>query len=116
LVHKTGIEVDNNKAETILEARPSSNKKELQSLLGKINFLKHFIMNLVGKMKPFMALLKLKHANQFLWGKEQEAFDQIKSRMSRPLILIPPRSDTPVKLYISTANESIGSLLVQDDQ
>lgn len=39
LVHQPGIKVDTNKAKDILEARPPQNKNELQSLIGKINFL-----------------------------------------------------------------------------
>lgn len=39
LVHQQGIKVDTNKAKDILEARPPQNKNELQSLIGKINFL-----------------------------------------------------------------------------
>lgn len=38
LVHQRGIEVDKNKAREMLEARPPQNKKELQSLINKINF------------------------------------------------------------------------------
>ncbi|CAL8086809.1 unnamed protein product [Prunus armeniaca] len=40
LVHQRDIEIDKNKAKSIIEALPPRNKKELQSLLGKINFLK----------------------------------------------------------------------------
>ena len=50
LVHQRGIESDKNKANSIIEALPPWNKKELQSLLGKINFLRRFISNSVGKI------------------------------------------------------------------
>ena len=42
----------------MLEASPPRNKKELQSLTGKINFLQRFIANSAGKMKAFSPLLK----------------------------------------------------------
>ena len=53
LIHKKGIEVDKNKAKAIIEAKPSSSKKELQIFLGKVNYLQRFISNLSGRTKVF---------------------------------------------------------------
>ena len=39
LVHQKGTEVDKNKARVMLKANPLRNKKELKSLISKINFL-----------------------------------------------------------------------------
>ena len=71
-MHYHGIEVDENKTKAILEARLPWNKKELQSLLGKINFLRRFIMNLIGKSKVFSPLHKLKNSEEMIWGEEQQ--------------------------------------------
>jgi hypothetical protein len=49
VVHKKGIEINQNKTKAILETKPPSTKKEIQSLLGIINFLRRFISNLSGK-------------------------------------------------------------------
>ena len=65
LVHQRGIEIDKNKAKSIIEALPPRNKKELQSLLGKINFLRRFISNSAGKIQPFSSLLRLKQEQTF---------------------------------------------------
>ena len=79
LVHHCGIEVDENKARAIIDAPPPTNKKQLQSLLNKINFLRRFIANSVGKMKAFSTLLKLKDSDRFEWREEHPAaFTQIK--------------------------------------
>ena len=53
VVHKKGIEINQNKTKAIMEAKAPSTKKELQSLLGNINFLIRFISNLVVELKPF---------------------------------------------------------------
>ncbi|KAI5311271.1 hypothetical protein L3X38_000110 [Prunus dulcis] len=45
LFHQRGIEVDKNKAKAIINAPVPRNKKELQSLLENINFLRRFIAN-----------------------------------------------------------------------
>jgi len=57
VVHKKGIEINENKTKAILETKPPPAKKELQSLLEKINFLRIFISNLSGKTQVFLPLL-----------------------------------------------------------
>ncbi|KAM1758776.1 hypothetical protein ACFX11_007869 [Malus domestica] len=116
LVHHSGIEVDENKARAIISAPPLTTKKQLQSLLGKINFLCRFIANSAGKMKAFSTLLKLKDSDTFAWTDEhQAAFTQIKVSLTTPHVIVPPRRSKPLKLYISAAEESIGCLLAQDN-
>ncbi|XP_008223134.1 PREDICTED: uncharacterized protein LOC103322954 [Prunus mume] len=117
LVHQRGIEIDKNKARSIIEALPPRNKKELQSLLGKINFLRRFISNSAGKIQPFSSLLRLKQEQTFKWEEQhQQAFEEIKHYLSNPPVLSPPRRGRPLKLYISASEVSIGSLLVQDNK
>ncbi|KAM1764144.1 hypothetical protein ACFX11_003422 [Malus domestica] len=116
LVHHRGIEVDENKARAIISAPPPTTKKQLQSLLGKINFLRRFIANSAGKMKAFSTLLKLKDSDTFAWMNEhQAAFTQIKVSLTTPTVLVLPRRGKPLKLYISAAEESIGRLLAKDN-
>jgi hypothetical protein len=50
---------------------PPTNNTQLQSLIGKINFIKRFILNLSGKIQAFSPLLKLKADQEFVWGEEQ---------------------------------------------
>ncbi|KAK1668512.1 hypothetical protein QYE76_056671 [Lolium multiflorum] len=62
--------------------KPPTTKKELQRLIGKINFVRRFISNLSGRIEPFMGLVKIKSDEEFRWGAEQQrAFDEIKERM-----------------------------------
>ncbi|XP_024186911.1 uncharacterized protein LOC112191741 [Rosa chinensis] len=44
------------------------------------------------------------------------AFDRNKTYLASPPVLAPPRAGFPLKLYISAAEASIGSLLAQDDE
>jgi hypothetical protein len=60
LVHEGGIEVGKKSMKAIDEVVPPTNLKELQSLLGKINFVRRFISNLSQKVLLFSPLLKLK--------------------------------------------------------
>ncbi|KAI5446834.1 hypothetical protein KIW84_014607 [Lathyrus oleraceus] len=60
VVHKKVIEINQNKTKVILSRKPPSNKKKLESLLGKINFLRRFISNPSGKTKIFSVMLRMK--------------------------------------------------------
>lgn len=100
----------------ILDLKSPSTKKQLPSLLGKINFLRRFISNLSGKTKVFLPLLKIKKESDFHWGHEQqEAFNAIKGYLTKPHILLPPSRDKSMSLYIVTSDTTIGSMLAQDD-
>ena len=47
------------------EVVPLTTKIELQSLLGKINFISRFISHLSKRVLPFSPLLKLKNDQEF---------------------------------------------------
>jgi hypothetical protein len=70
LVHEGGIEVGKKRMKAIDEVVPLTNLKELQSLLGKINFVRRFISNLSQKVLPFSPLLRIIKDQKFVWGNE----------------------------------------------
>ena len=97
------------------EIVPSTTKIELQSLLGKINFIRRFISNLSKRVLPFSPLLKLKNDQKFKWGDvQQKTFEEIKEYMKCPPVLVPSQQGKPFKLYISVDNRTIGSALMQE--
>ncbi|CAL2266539.1 unnamed protein product [Prunus armeniaca] len=74
LVPQRGIEIDKNKAKSIIEALSPRNKKELQSLLGKINFFRR-------------------------WEEQHhQAFEEIKYYLSNSPVLPLPKRGRPLKL------------------
>ncbi|XP_050365493.1 uncharacterized protein LOC126784029 [Argentina anserina] len=113
IVHERGIEIAEDKAKAVLDASAPRNKKELQSLLGKINFLRRFISNSAGKTAVFSPLMRLKADQKFQWGPEP-VFDKIKEYLTHPPVLRPPQPGIPLKLYISASPYSIAGLLAQD--
>jgi hypothetical protein len=71
---------------------PLTMKRELQQLIGNINFIRRFISNLSGRIEPFMNLVKIKADEEFRWGAEQQrAFKEIKEYLTRPPVLVPPQ-------------------------
>ncbi|XP_051135440.1 uncharacterized protein LOC127254391 [Andrographis paniculata] len=67
-------------------------------------------------MKAFTMLSKGGRSAKFIWGPEQQiAFNEMKKVMSSPLILVSPKKCRPLKLYVAASEETIGSLMAQDD-
>ena len=78
------------------EVVPRTNKIELQSLLGKINFIRRFLSNMSERVMPFSPLLKLKNDQEFKWGNvQQKAFEEIKEYMKFLPVLVPPQQGKP---------------------
>jgi len=117
MVHQRGIEISRRSIDAINKIVAPTNKTELQSLIGKINFIRRFISNLFGKIRAFSPLLKLKADQEFIWGKEQQlALDEIKNYLTNPPVLVPPQQGKPFRLYLSTDGIVIGSALIQEFQ
>jgi hypothetical protein len=114
LVHKRGIEIGLKSQEAVKTMVPPTTKKELQQLIGKINFVRRFISNLSGRIELFMELVKIKVNNEFRWGAEQQrAFEDIKEYLSKPPVLVPPQQDKPFYIYLSVGDTSIASVVIQ---
>jgi hypothetical protein len=115
LVHEGGIEVGKKSMKAIDEVVPATNLKELQSLLGKINFVRRFISNLSQKVLPFSPLSRIKKDQKFVWGDEQQkAFNEIREYMKKPSVLVPPQLNKTFKLYVAADTQTIGLALIQE--
>ncbi len=76
MVQERGVEIDPKKIEKFRDFKEPTCKKEVQKLLGKLNYLRRFISNLVGRIDAFVPILRLKKEADFTWGaKQQEAFE-----------------------------------------
>ena len=115
MVHERGIEISRRSIDAINKVIGPADKIELQSLIGKINFMRRFISNLSGKIKAFSPLLKLKADQEFVWGMEQHlALDEIKNYLMNPPVLVPPQHGKSLRLYLSTDDTIVGSALIQE--
>jgi hypothetical protein len=68
IIHEHGIEIDPKRVKSMKKVRALTCKKELQSFLGKVNYLRRFISNLLGRVKAFTLILRLKNDAEFIWG------------------------------------------------
>ena len=66
LVHNRGIDLDPAKAVAIATIKPSETVKELKSFLGKVSFIKRFILGLALITLAFTKIFK--KGKSFKWG------------------------------------------------
>jgi hypothetical protein len=71
IVYEHGIQIDPKKIESIGNIGESVCKKDVQKLLGKINYLHCFISNLAWRVESLFPLVWLKH-EEFTWGQNSE--------------------------------------------
>ncbi|KAL1364401.1 hypothetical protein AAHE18_03G215500 [Arachis hypogaea] len=117
VIHKKRIAIDKRKADAILAFSAPKSKKEVQSFLGKVNYLRRFTLNISNRTRVFAPLVKLKNDSQFEWRDErQQAFDSIKAYLSKAPIMANVRPHKPLKLYIVASTNTIGCMLAQDDE
>ncbi|XP_070002280.1 uncharacterized mitochondrial protein AtMg00860-like [Nicotiana sylvestris] len=114
VVSRCGIELDPSKIKVIQELPLPSNKTDVMSLHGRLNYISRFIAQLTTTSEPIFKLLKKNAAIK--WTDEcQEAFDKIKRYLSNPPVLAPPEPERPLILYLIVPDNSFGCVLGQHD-
>jgi hypothetical protein len=69
IIHEHGIGIDLKKIKYINKVQPAQCKNDMQKFLGKLNYLRWFIFNLLGKISAFAPILRLKNEAEFTWGR-----------------------------------------------
>jgi hypothetical protein len=89
IVSAEGVRIDPSIVEAIQALYFPRSKKEVQSFLGKIIFLRRFISNFVELVKRITAMLR--KGNEVKWiSKARYYFDQIKKDLTKAHVLISP--------------------------
>ena len=90
-------------------------KKDVQRLLGLINYVRKFIPNLSEFTAPLRELLVKNKPWQ--WGKSQnQSFERIKELLVSKKCLAYYAVQKPVKIQVDASKLGIGTVLLQDDR
>jgi hypothetical protein len=113
---KEGIKIDPNRVDGILKIETPHSKKEVQSFLGKVNFLRRFIPNL-DKIIKYITFM-LRKGNDIKWNMEaKNYFEYINGALTKSPMLSIPYFMKDFILYSFTSQHTIvGVLLQKDDQ
>ena len=80
--------------------------------MGLVSYYRRFVAGFASIAKPLHQLMEKNH--KFLWTKEcQEAFDELKGKLSSPPILAYPRPDGSYILDTDASDVGVGAVLSQ---
>jgi hypothetical protein len=114
IVSRQGIRIDHLKVKAILNLPHPSSLRQLQSLQGKANFLRHFIPNYAKLTLGFTQLLK--KGSEFVWDTTaNKSFEALKLTLTHTPLLFPPYYSRDYFLYPAALDSTIAMGLVQED-
>ncbi|KAI5677330.1 hypothetical protein M9H77_08280 [Catharanthus roseus] len=110
VVHKSGIEIDQDKINAIGKMPEPRTVNEVRSLQGRLAYLRRFISNLAGRCQPFTHLMRKRVP--FKWDDAcSNVFKSIKAYLTRAPILVAHIHGKLLLLYIAAQERSVGALL-----
>ena len=112
IVSKHGIEPIPDKCKAVQDFPVPNTVKKVRSFLGLAGYYRRFVKNFSRIAAPMTELTK--KDQRFIWSKKcQEAFDELKCRLSSPPILAYPDYSLPYILQTDSSQEAIGMILSQ---
>jgi hypothetical protein len=115
IISKEGIKIDPCRVEGILKISTPRRKKEVQYFLGKVNFLRRFIPNLVEIIKNITNMLK--KGSEIKWTPEaRKSFEDIKVALTKAPMLANPNFEKYFILFSFASEHTIASVLLQKDE
>ena len=115
IIGSNGVKPDPSKVEAIVNMREPECKKDIQRLIGMLNYLSQYIPDMSTVTAPMRSLLKVDVP--FVWNTEHEhAFNKIKEILSTTpgLRLFDP--NLKVQIQCDASKTGIGACLLQEGQ
>ena len=116
VVDEHGIRPLDEKVQHIRDFPAPNSLRKLREFLGMINFYRRFIPHCADILQPLTDLLKnRKKKNQSIELSEDElsAFSKAKDELANATILVHPRSDAPLNLFVDASDVGVGGVVHQ---
>ena len=109
-----GISTDPEKIKSVKEWPTPTCVKDVQRFVGLCNYYRRFVENFAQIARPLHNLTKKN--NKFIWdNKCENAFQELKNRLTTAPVLIHPDPSKPFIVECDASNYAIGGILSQKD-
>eukprot|EP00253_Pinus_taeda_P032972 PITA_32972 len=112
IISEDGIRIDTNRVNAIQKVDLPRSRKEIQSFLGKVNFVRCFIPNFAEIVKDITRMLK-KRVDIKWTARAKNSFEQIKKALTQALILISPDFSKEFLVFTFASKNTIVGVLLQ---
>ena len=115
LISEKGIEIDQDRIESIEKMETPKIKKELMTFLGVVNYVSKFIPNCADLTHSLRQLIK--NDVPYVWGDaQQEAFIKLKQELCKAPVLTFFDVNKPITLSVDASSYGLGCVLMQDQR
>jgi hypothetical protein len=113
VISKGGISMDPSNVQDVLSWNVPTSVGDIRSFLGLAGYYQRFIKGFSKKSKSMIELLE--KDKKFEWMLACEAsFQDLKKRLTTPLILMMPDMEKPFSIYCDASSQGLGRVLMQD--
>ena len=115
VVSKEGIKVDPLKIKAVAEWPRPTNVTEVRIFLGLAGYYRRFLKDFSKIASPLINLLK--KTSKFKWSNKcEQAFQELKRRLTTTPILTMPEEGKEYTIYSDASKNRLGCVLMQDDK
>ena len=115
IISKDGIKIDPQRVDAIQSLSIPRTKEEVQSFIGKVNFLRRFISNFAEIMKHITNMLRKE--NEIKWTFEaRNSFSDIKNALTKAPVLISPDCTRDFQIFSFASEHTVAGVLLQKNE
>ena len=115
IVSSTSVRIDPERVKEIQTLSVPRSKKDIQSFLGKINFVRRFIPNFAELVKHITSMLK--KGSEIKWnGVARKSFESIKKAIMETPMLISLDYSKEFHIFSFASDETLATVLLQADE
>jgi hypothetical protein len=115
IVGRLGIRPQPRKLMAVYKWPSLKDPTDVKSFLGLCGFYQRFVQDYATVAAPLTDLMKKK--KDWVWGEKQEAaFQELKLRLLKYPVLIPPNYKKPMLLHTDASEVGVGATLSQEDE